>query len=214
MLTIEEAIRQRRSIRSFRPDPIPDDVLCKVLEAARLAPSGSNRQPWRFLVIKDAAMRKEVRRLGWDQKFLEEPPAVIFCLADLKAYSVDSGKRRRREFVEYGVMETLSGRFADPKFMAEMDTRPEPVRDSVILPAVANTYIAIEHMVLMAAALGLGTCWVGAFEGKELMRLFGLPDNLLPVALLPIGYPTRVPPPRPRLSMAEIMVSEGAGNSG
>ena len=51
MLTVSEAIRERRSIRSFRSDPVPDEVIHQMLEAARLAPSGSNRQPWRFIVL-------------------------------------------------------------------------------------------------------------------------------------------------------------------
>ena len=53
MLTVGEAIRQRRSIRSFRPDPIPEEHISEMLEAARLAPSGGNSQPWRFLVVTD-----------------------------------------------------------------------------------------------------------------------------------------------------------------
>jgi len=208
MLNVKEAIEQRRSIRSFRPDPVPEDLVQQMLEAARLAPSGSNRQPARFLVITDPDMRKEIRRLGWDQKFLEEAPIVIVCLADLKAYSKEEGKKRRQEFVDFGVIDTLSGRFADPKFREAMDAQPEPSRESVVAPAVANTYIAIEHLALMATALGLGTCWIGAFDGGELIRLFGLPDHLIPVILMPVGYPANVPPPRPRLSLDEIVLQK------
>lgn len=206
MLNVKEAIEQRRSIRSFRPDPIPEDLIKQLLEAARLAPSGSNRQPGRFLVVTDPALKKEIRHIGWDQKFLEEAPAVIVCLADLKAYSQAEAKKRRQEFVDYGVIETLSGRFADPKFREAMDSQPEPAPESVITPAVANTYIAIEHIALMATALGLGTCWVGAFDGQALLRLLGLPNNLIPVILMPVGYPTKVPPPRPRLSLDTIWI--------
>ncbi|MDH4270316.1 MAG: nitroreductase family protein, partial [Dehalococcoidia bacterium] len=70
------------------------------------------------------------------------------------------------------------------------------------------TYIAIEHLVLMATALGLNTCWVGAFEDPaEINRLFGLGDTLLPVAVIPVGYAAEeIPPPRPRLPLEEILV--------
>ncbi len=73
---------------------------------------------------------------------------------------------------------------------------------------VANTYIAIEHIVLMAAALGLGSCWVGGFtDALELRRLFDLPDNLVPIAVLPVGYPAgSIPPQRPRITREEILI--------
>jgi nitroreductase len=76
---------------------------------------------------------------------------------------------------------------------------------------VANTYIAIEHLVLMAAALGLGTCWVGGFNPAEIHRLFDLADNLVPVAVIPVGYPAgALPPQRPRLDRDEILIKAQA----
>jgi nitroreductase len=78
----------------------------------------------------------------------------------------------------------------------------------LVTPVVANTYIAIEHLVLMATALGLSTCWVGAFEDPaEINLLFGLDDTLLPVAVIPVGYAAgKIPPPRPRLPLEEILI--------
>ena len=60
MLTVMEAIQQRRSIRKFKPDPVPDELITQMLEAARLAPSGTNRQPWRFQVIKDQDLKEKM----------------------------------------------------------------------------------------------------------------------------------------------------------
>jgi len=90
---------------------------------------------------------------------------------------------------------------ANPRVMAA-------VREQLLTPVTANTFIAIEHLVLMATALGLGTCWVGGFDdASEFNRLFGLADNLVPVAILPVGYPaTKLPPQRPRLSLEEIVL--------
>jgi len=208
MLTVWEAIKQRRSIRKYAPDDVPQEMVEQILEAARLAPSGSNRQPWRFLVIRDREIRKEVCRMCLGQKFIEEAPVVIVCFGDLERYSSEAAKKRRQEFVDSGVMDTLSGRFADPSFTAFMDSLPVPPREQLITPMVANTYIAIEHMVLMATALGLGTCWVGGFEDPvEVNRFFGLPDNLVPIAVIPVGYPAgAIPPPRPRLTKEEILL--------
>ena len=80
--------------------------------------------------------------------------------------------------------------------------------EDVVIPASAyiDLGIAVEHMVLTAAALGLGSCWVRLFNSRELHQLLGLPSDLEPVALLPVGYPAESPPPRPRLSRDEIMI--------
>ena len=142
-----------------------------------------------------------------NQKFIEEAPVVVICYGDLERYSQEARKVRRQEFTDYGVLETLSGRFADPEWRAYMDSQPTPPREQLITPLVSNTYIAIEHLVLMAAALGLGTCWVGGFDGAALNELFGLADNLVPIAVIPVGYPAgEVPPERPRLALEEILL--------
>ena len=207
MLSVSEAIHQRRSIRKFKPDPIPKETIHQLLEAARLAPSGSNRQPWRLLVVTNPEERKRLRETCLGQAFIEEAPVVFVCCANLSAFSQASRRARMREFEESGVVETLSGRFSDPTYRERLAAQPEPERDTIVRAAVANVYIAIEHMVLMATALGLGSCWVGAIgEEGEINRLFSLPDNIVPVAVLPVGYPASVPPPRPRLRLEEILL--------
>jgi nitroreductase len=72
-------IKTRRSIRSYADKPIPDDVLGRVLEAARIAPSACNFQPWRFVVVKDAAARAQLAKLAHGQQFVAKAPAVIVC---------------------------------------------------------------------------------------------------------------------------------------
>lgn len=72
-----EVIKTRRSIRSYRSDPIPDEVLMRVLNAARIAPSGSNRQPWKFIIVKDENLRKRVAQACHNQMFIAEAPVII-----------------------------------------------------------------------------------------------------------------------------------------
>ncbi len=208
MLTVWEAIKRRRSIRRFVPDDVSEDMVNQMLEAARLAPSASNRQPWRFLVVRDKEIKKQLSRVCLGQRFIEEAPVVIVCFGDFERYSDTARKKRRQESVDSGTASTASGRFADPEFITYMDSLPVPPREQLVTPVVANTYIAIEHLVLMATALGLSTCWVGAFEDPaEINRLFGLDDTLLPVAVIPVGYAAgEIPPPRPRLPLEEIIV--------
>ena len=95
---------------------------------------------------------------------MEEAPVVFVCCVDLKAYSQASRKARSQEFEDYGVLETLSGRVREPDYRAQVLTQPDPDREAGLKAAVPNVYIAVEHIVLMAAALGLGSCWVGAIR--------------------------------------------------
>jgi len=84
-LDFYEVIRTRRSIRSFKPDPVPDEVLRKVLDAARIAPSGSNRQPWKFILVRDKVLKDELVPLAGGQKFIAEAPIVVVaCGTDIK----------------------------------------------------------------------------------------------------------------------------------
>jgi nitroreductase len=179
----------------------------QMLEAARLAPSGSNRQPWRFILTRDRETKKELRRICMGQKFIEEAPVVFVCFGDMSRYSIDARKKRRQEFRDFGVLETLSGKVSDPEYQAHKDAESIP-RENLIIPVVANTYIAIEHIVLMAQALGLASCWVGAFDdATELNRLFNLPDTLIPLIVLPVGYPDgKIPSRRPRLTREDILI--------
>jgi nitroreductase len=72
-----EVIRTRRSVRSFKPDPIPEDVLERILDAARIAPSGSNRQPWLFIIVKDSEVKRKLAEYCSNQMFIAEAPIVI-----------------------------------------------------------------------------------------------------------------------------------------
>ncbi|MFQ6095813.1 MAG: nitroreductase family protein [Candidatus Bathyarchaeia archaeon] len=72
-----EVIRTRRSIRSYRPDPVPEEVLNRVLDAARIAPSGSNRQPWKFIIVKDETVKRRLIPACGNQSFIAEAPVVI-----------------------------------------------------------------------------------------------------------------------------------------
>jgi nitroreductase len=80
-MDVFEAIKIRRSVRSYLNRPVEEDKLKKILEAARLAPSASNRQEWRFVVVKDKSTRQELSKAAKNQKFVQEAPVVIACCA-------------------------------------------------------------------------------------------------------------------------------------
>lgn len=78
-MDFREVIETRRSVRSFKPDPIDEEVLKRVLEAARIAPSGSNRQPWKFIIVTDPRTKQELVPLCEGQEFVGQAPAVIIA---------------------------------------------------------------------------------------------------------------------------------------
>ncbi len=80
-MDVAKAIRDRRSVRSYENKDIPQEVLLKVLEAARLAPSANNRQPWKFVVVREAAKRKALAKAAKEQQFVAEAPVVIAAVA-------------------------------------------------------------------------------------------------------------------------------------
>jgi len=197
MLSVTQAIEQRRSIRHFRSDPVPREMILQMLEAARLAPSGGNRQPWRFAVVTDIEERKLLRQLCVNSSFVEEAPLVFVAAFDLSVYSREASRRSYQELAD-----------AIGSSQRRVESPPELDRQTKISLATGNTYIAIEHIVLMAAALGLGSCWVrnvGDPEGvKAMLGITG--DDIMVLAVVPVGYPQAVPPPRPRISMDEILL--------
>lgn len=91
-MDVMEAIKKRRSIRSYSDKPVEDRKLGLVLEAARLAPSAGNRQEWRFVVVKDKETRKRLCEAAKGQKFVEEAPLVIACCAETDNYTMSCGQ--------------------------------------------------------------------------------------------------------------------------
>lgn len=91
-MNVMEAIRTRRSIRSYQNKPVEDDKLLRVLEAARLAPSASNRQEWRFVVVRDARTRQKLMEAAKGQRFIGQAPVVIACCAETDNHVMTCGQ--------------------------------------------------------------------------------------------------------------------------
>ena len=205
MLTIKEAIEQRRSIRQFKYDPVPDESISQILEAARQAPSSANLQPWYFVVVKNQDKKNELSEICWGQRDIADAPVDIVCFADYNMYSRDERAKRRAESASPSAPRTPS-RFDDPKFREYLKSHSLPPGQDTLSSIVANTFIAIEHILLMATGLGLSTCWIGGFtEYKKINELFGLGENMVPVAVVPVGYAAGdLPKARTRRPLSEI----------
>ena len=194
-MQFDQVIQTRRSIRNFKPDPVSDGAISDILKAARLAPSGSNIQPWRFIIIRSSEM-KEKLKAATVFRFVLKAPVVIACCADLSA--LNSRPDRLIELVEAGVFDNVE---VDGEY-----TPPERNQEQLLAYLNMNVGIAITHMMLKAVDLGLGTCWIGGFDPMKSKEILDLDDNLHVLALLPIGYPERVPAPRPRFPLENLIV--------
>ncbi|MFO7986876.1 MAG: nitroreductase family protein [Desulfatiglandaceae bacterium] len=198
-MELMDIIRQRRSIRKFTTDPVSDQVIDALLEAARLAPSGSNLQPWRFIVVKSEETKEKLNEVT-PYKFALKAPVVFVCCADVTVLGTRG--KRIQELVEMGTFTGLE--MDDPDSGKYGNSLQEFITPNGYL--ALNVAIAVEHMVLRATDLGLGTCWIGRFDIEKTKQVLDLSNDLLVVSFLPVGYPAQFPAQRPRLPKDEILV--------
>jgi len=200
-MNFEEIIKERRSIRSFSSRQVTESQVEELIEAARWAPSATNRQPWRFIIIKDHS-DKELIADAVTQSFVLLAPVILVCCLDRRVFTRELVSRRIEELVEAGV---ISREVADLLYVRKM---PQTVEEVSTIPpsAYLDMGVAVEHVVLKATSMGLASCWVRMFDAQVLRHALNLPVELEVVALLPLGYPEDTPDPRPRLPMEDLII--------
>lgn len=176
-MPVIEAIRDRRSIRKYKADKIKDEDILQIIEAARLAPSGSNTQPWKFIIIKDEATKKKIVEVDHKQKWMLTAPVFIVCVSDIRT------------------------RIEDVDLESFLEDSPQPELKLVI----RDTAIAISYMLLEAQHLKLGTCWTGWYEQEKMRKVLELPEYLYVSGVITLGYADEKPEMRPRKSLDEIV---------
>jgi nitroreductase len=193
-MDVMQAIATRRSIRKYRPDPIDEEVLQRLLTAMRLAPSGGNRQPWKFVVVRDEALKRQI--------------------ADAAASTRSTGEVRRQDWIaDAAAIVVPCGLPPAPPAPAAAPS-PDPLAHQPRPPAPTlylNLAIALDHLTLAAAAEGLGTCWVGAVDMARVRELLGIPADVLVPVIMPLGHPADVPDARPRKPLDEIICYDRYG---
>ena len=158
-MDVFKAILERRSIRKYVKDKkIPEETLQKLLEAARLAPSGRNKQEWSLVIVEDLEIKQELVPACNNQTFVGNASIVIA-----------------------GVVNP-SWKWCD-----------------------VDLTIAFEHIVLEAVELGLGTCWIGAFEENKVKKVLNIPGKLRVTILLTVGFPAEKPKPRPKKPLEQLI---------
>jgi nitroreductase len=166
-------VEQRRSIRRFLKKPVKRDVIIKCIEAARLAPSAENAQPWRFLIVDEPDLKERFSREVFSgiysvTKFAAKAPVLILVLARLQVITHRIGKQIQN--VQFHLL---------------------------------DIGIAGEHLVLQAQDMDLGTCWICWFNVRKARKFFRIPQKYKIVAMLALGYYDSLPPRRRRRKSLE-----------
>ena len=204
-----KVIQDRRSIRDWTEEPISEEDLSMILEAGRLAPSGENAQPWRFIIVRDADTRKKLGALaggGSGRRFTSE--FVTQQMQERFATLQDEAKKR-------AAFEKLtSGQVS--AFLANAPLNIVVCGKKDVWDMPYDTSAAIENMLLMVTALGLGACWVIApcidiRDEERMQALLGIPAGFKAVSVISVGRPTRPHRPRPRMAIELLVFSEKWG---
>ena len=188
-----EAIHTQRAIRRFKPDPIPEAVVARILEAGTKAPSGGNGQPWQFIVIKDSDLKAKV--------------AEIYAAA-AGSRSPDSGESPPK----LGPPTPMA--VAPLLIMVCRRTLDPPIATST--PSLyASIYPAVQNMLLAARALGVGSVLttIHIRRADDMNALLGIPDDVETCALLPMGYPKGHFGPTQRMPWQEVTFIDRWGAS-
>ena len=161
-----ELIAARYSVRAYRADPVEDEKLEAVLEAARLAPTAANRQPFQLVVMHTAGREEEIGKIYRRPWFVQAPLVIGVCAISSLAWVRESDRFNAR---------------------------------------LIDAAIVADHLILAAANLGLGTCWIAAFNVEAARSAMGLPEEAEPVIFTPLGYPADGPGPKVRKPLNELV---------
>ena len=161
-----QLIAARYSVRAYRSDPIEDEKLQAVLEAARLAPTAANRQPIQLVVMHTHGREEEIGKIYRRPWFVQAPLVIAVCAISSQAW-VREGDR-------------FNARLIDAAIVAD-------------------------HLILAATNLGLGTCWIAAFNVEAARSVLCLPPEAEPVIFTPLGYPADEPGPKTRKPLSDLV---------
>jgi len=168
-MDFDDVIRQRYSVRAYKADPVPDEDVRAVLDAARLAPTACNLQAFRLIVVHTTGRQADLARIYPKAWFHKAPIVIAAC-------GLPDENWRRRDGHNY----------------VDVDTA-----------------IVMDHLILAAAARGLGTCWIGAFDVAAAREVLHIPPEAEPIAFTPLGYPADSPGLRRRKKLHELVRFEG-----
>ncbi|MGM9951188.1 MAG: nitroreductase family protein [Lysinibacillus sp.] len=180
---LEQLMEDRTSVRKYEQGVvIPREQLQHILEQATSAPSSSNMQPWRFLVIDDQEQKKELRAIANDQEQVETSSAIIAVLGDVKMY--ENAQQIYDANVEKGYMSRELADLMIKNSLYLYSNAPEDVIKNIVH---FDTGLVSMQIMLLAKDMGYDTVPMGGFDKAKFAEKYGLPANEIPIVLIAIG---------------------------
>ncbi len=199
MMNVLEAIEKRRSIKKFDADHrMSGAEIERLMQGAILSPTAFNMQNWRFVLVTDAALRKEIRAVSWDQAQVTDASLLIILCADLKAWDRDPARYWRNA-------PKAVGDFLVPAMGNYYRHHPQAQRDE----AMRSCGIAAQTLMLSAKAMGYDSCPMDGFDFEAVARLIHLPADHVISLFVVIGKAIDGPMPRGgQLPLSEVLVRD------
>jgi nitroreductase len=201
-MDIFEVIYSTRAMRRLKPDPVPDELVWKVLDAAIRAPSGGNRQPWNFIVVRDRAVKEKIAAWyleAWTASYGRAKDAMLANPEMAKTFRSADWLANHLAEVPVWIIPTIAASGVAP-----------------VSPAGASIYPAVQNLMLAARALGLGTCLTTLHRAHEadVRQLLGVPDGTETMCLIPLGWPRGKFGAGPRLPVEKVTYWDKWGQTG
>lgn len=165
-MEFQDLIKKRYSVRSYQFKPVEEEKIRMVLNAARMAPTAVNKQPFRLIIIKTEGRKEELKRIYPADWFSQAPLVICACTVKSESWT----RRDGRNYVD------------------------------------VDTTIVMDHFILAATELGLGTCWIAAFDAEAAREVLNIPEDWDPILFTPLGYPDDKIGPKIRRELDEIVI--------
>jgi len=193
------AIQARRATKHFDPEfRMPEEDIRTLMELAVLSPTAFNIQNWRFVVVSDPDLRRQIRAVAWDQSQVTDASLFVILCADLRAWEKDPARYWRN--ADQPVRD-----FIVPAIRAYYEGKPQVMRDE----AMRSCGIAAQTLMLAAQSLGYGSCPMDGFDFDAVGRLIGLPEDHVIAMFVAIGKPVKDPWPRGgQLPLDEVVIHD------
>jgi len=204
---METFLHVRQNFGRFNAQPIPADCLNRILEIAQLSPTEWYFQPWRWIVVRSEAGKRQIETSTQVEAPLVSAPVVLICLADTNAW-----KTAPQQLQEMVIKKKISGEKAQEvlrKIREHYTTSPELAQRA----ALAHAFVALHQILMAAAECNLSAYWVSVFDEQKIKTHFHIPDQFLVAALLAIGYGETPLPLAPSLPLQSLVYQEKFGEA-
>jgi nitroreductase len=185
-LSLKEAIEQRRAVRAFKRDLIPDVILEEILRLGVRAPSGYNLQPWRFVVVRSQENKEKLKACAFNQRQVGEAPVVLICCGDRRVRQPDYIESVIQMGMEIGAVNEQYAEVMRSAIPGLFEN--QPCFENVEAWTNRHTMLAVTYIMLVAKSYGVDSCPMEGFVTTQVKDAFNIPAEVDVCCLLALGY--------------------------